>query len=43
MEKTVENAVVDQEWVMLIQSAKNLGMTIEEIRQFLLKEGTIVS
>ncbi|MCM3569200.1 anti-repressor SinI family protein [Neobacillus mesonae] len=32
-EKTVE--VLDEEWVALINEAKNLGLTIEEIKSFL--------
>jgi DNA-binding transcriptional MerR regulator len=35
MEKTVDRVVVDEEWLVLITKAKNLGITIEEIRMFL--------
>ncbi|WP_156960099.1 anti-repressor SinI family protein [Oceanobacillus manasiensis] len=35
MEKIVEQVSLDGEWVELIKRAKNLGMTTEEIRQFL--------
>ncbi|WP_010647652.1 anti-repressor SinI family protein [Oceanobacillus massiliensis] len=39
MEKTIDNVAVDQEWVLLIKNAKRLGLTMEEIRQFLLGAG----
>jgi DNA-binding transcriptional MerR regulator len=39
MEKTADRVVVDEEWLLLIAKAKNLGITIEEIRMFL-KEAT---
>ncbi|WP_082193385.1 anti-repressor SinI family protein [Bacillus rubiinfantis] len=32
------NDVLDQEWVQLILSAKQQGLSIEEIREFLEKE-----
>ncbi|KAB7707344.1 DNA-binding anti-repressor SinI [Bacillus aerolatus] len=30
-----EGLLLDQEWVALIKEAKNLGISIEEIREFL--------
>lgn len=30
---------LDQEWVELLQEAKDLGMTIEEVKHFLEDEG----
>ncbi|NAP01169.1 DNA-binding anti-repressor SinI [Halomonas sp. MG34] len=35
MEKIVEKLSLDGEWIELIKRAKNLGITTEEIRQFL--------
>lgn len=31
----IREQTLDQEWVSLIQTARELGMTIEEIRKFL--------
>ncbi|MHA6251743.1 anti-repressor SinI family protein [Oceanobacillus sp. CAU 1775] len=36
----VSEVMLDQEWVSLIQEAKNIGLTIEQIRDFLTKENT---
>lgn len=38
MEKTIRNAAVDYEWAVLIAEAKIIGMTTEEVRQFLQME-----
>jgi DNA-binding transcriptional MerR regulator len=35
MQGTVKQAALDCEWVNLIKSAKTLGITMEEIREFL--------
>ncbi|GAA0589817.1 hypothetical protein GCM10009001_02200 [Virgibacillus siamensis] len=35
MQSPVKQVVLDDEWFELIKSAKTLGLTIEEIRQFL--------
>ncbi|RDW17004.1 hypothetical protein CWR48_15480 [Oceanobacillus arenosus] len=35
MVNTIEDIVLDYEWISLIQEAKVLGITIEEIRLFL--------
>lgn len=35
MEKAIDNLAVDEEWIMLIKNAKNLGISVEEIREFL--------
>ncbi|MFS0750786.1 anti-repressor SinI family protein [Oceanobacillus sp. 1P07AA] len=39
MDKTLHSVKVDQEWVRLIKQAKELGLTIEEIRQFIMITG----
>ncbi|MCM3741844.1 anti-repressor SinI family protein [Oceanobacillus luteolus] len=31
----VERVKLDEEWILLIKAAKNLGVSIEEIREFL--------
>ncbi|MFD2629184.1 anti-repressor SinI family protein [Oceanobacillus kapialis] len=41
MEKIVEQVSLDREWVELIKRAKHLGMTPEEIRQFLQQSESI--
>ena len=41
-EKSVENMVniaIDKEWVNLVENAKKIGLTIEEVREFLRREG----
>ena len=35
MQNTVKKVTLDCEWVTLIQKAKTLGMTVEEIREYL--------
>ncbi|WP_143469650.1 DNA-binding anti-repressor SinI [Lentibacillus sediminis] len=35
MEKTIKDAAIDYEWAVLIAEAKIIGMTTEEVRQFL--------
>ncbi|AXI10031.1 DNA-binding anti-repressor SinI [Oceanobacillus sp. 143] len=35
MVNTIEDIVLDYEWITLIKEAKVLGITIEEIRLFL--------
>jgi DNA-binding transcriptional MerR regulator len=35
MEKSIDNLEVDEEWIMLIMNAKNLGISVEESREFL--------
>ncbi|GAB3804982.1 anti-repressor SinI family protein [Virgibacillus kimchii] len=35
MQSTVKKIALDDEWVRLIKSAKTLGITTEEIREFL--------
>jgi DNA-binding transcriptional MerR regulator len=35
MQSTVKKLVLDCEWVSLIKRAKTLGISIEEIREFL--------
>jgi len=37
MQGTVKQAALGYEWVHLIKSAKTLGITMEEIREFLKK------
>ncbi|WP_152608279.1 anti-repressor SinI family protein [Halalkalibacter okhensis] len=32
-----QSSELDKEWMKLIESARNIGMTIEEIREFLAK------
>ncbi|WP_087972557.1 anti-repressor SinI family protein [Oceanobacillus rekensis] len=39
MEKTLDNLAVDEEWIMLIMNAKHLGISVEEIREFLNSTG----
>ncbi|WP_407271282.1 anti-repressor SinI family protein [Radiobacillus sp. PE A8.2] len=39
MVKAMEDIVLDQEWVLLIKEAKNIGLSAEEIRLFLSNEG----
>ncbi|WP_246001126.1 anti-repressor SinI family protein [Oceanobacillus piezotolerans] len=34
MANLTENVALDREWVMLIEEAKEIGMTLEEIREF---------
>ncbi|KAB7707423.1 DNA-binding anti-repressor SinI [Bacillus aerolatus] len=33
-----KSQLVDQEWIVLMKEAKNLGISMEEIREFLKKE-----
>ncbi|WP_246187644.1 anti-repressor SinI family protein [Ornithinibacillus caprae] len=35
MEKVVESTKLDYEWVELIKEAKEIGMTVDEVRLFL--------
>ncbi len=35
VKKKIENVVLDQEWITLIKEAKNLGLSLDEVRQFL--------
>ncbi|GGP14001.1 anti-repressor SinI family protein [Oceanobacillus neutriphilus] len=35
VKKKIENVVLDQEWITLIKEAKKLGLSLEEVRQFL--------
>ncbi|MCT1904344.1 anti-repressor SinI family protein [Oceanobacillus sojae] len=35
MKKKIENVVLDQEWITLIKEAKKLGLSLDEVRQFL--------
>ncbi|PAE28561.1 hypothetical protein CHI07_12695 [Paenibacillus sp. 7884-2] len=35
MDKVIEIVAFDQEWITLIKSAKKLGISLEEVRQFL--------
>lgn len=42
MEKMLEEAALDQEWMELIKEAKGLGLTLEEIRLFLLMAEDVV-
>ncbi|MFA1821322.1 anti-repressor SinI family protein [Virgibacillus oceani] len=39
MQNTVKQVTLDSEWVSLIQKAKTLGMTVEEIRAYLKEAG----
>ncbi|MGJ9457640.1 anti-repressor SinI family protein [Oceanobacillus sp. CF4.6] len=39
MEKIIENVAVDEEWVVLIKNAKKMGISMDEIRQFLKDTG----
>ncbi|MFE8702116.1 anti-repressor SinI family protein [Cytobacillus sp. FJAT-54145] len=32
---TIERMTLDQEWILLVQAAKDLGLTQEEVTQFL--------
>ncbi|WP_231514770.1 anti-repressor SinI family protein [Oceanobacillus salinisoli] len=38
MSELVKDLTLDSEWVTLIKEAKNLGMTIDEVRTFLKDE-----
>ncbi|MFC4023869.1 anti-repressor SinI family protein [Oceanobacillus longus] len=35
VEKIIEKVAVDEEWVVLIKHAKKIGISMDEIRQFL--------
>ncbi|MEC5422877.1 anti-repressor SinI family protein [Virgibacillus sp. C22-A2] len=39
MENTVEQTALDYEWINLLKEAKHLGLTVEEIRLYLLEAG----
>ncbi|MFD1849036.1 anti-repressor SinI family protein [Oceanobacillus bengalensis] len=34
MEKVLGNIILDQEWIALMKEAKEIGLTLEEIRAF---------
>lgn len=33
------NIAIDEEWVNLMENAKKIGLSIEEVREFLRREG----
>ncbi|WP_083443544.1 anti-repressor SinI family protein [Ornithinibacillus contaminans] len=37
MDKVVKDVNLDYEWVLLIKEAKDLGMSVEEVRLFLIE------
>lgn len=43
MKKTTDIITLDYEWVLLIKKAKELGITVEEIRHYLTGEEESIS
>ncbi|WP_082918099.1 anti-repressor SinI family protein [Oceanobacillus sp. Castelsardo] len=41
MSELVKSVALDNGWIQLIKQAKDMGMTKEEIRAFLLRQGQI--
>lgn len=35
----IRSVVIDAEWIILIQEARDLGLTVEEIKQFIEEKG----